>query len=136
MRIFFNKQTKQKIEMKVAFVGSVQSCCPSAVFSSSRRRRYFSQRTRRTRALYSLSSSKKSSEKKKKEELDLECGIEPCLVGFVTKDENGIEMYCCEQPDGSLECKTLTSSHESCEVIEGKDGELRVNCSPQLKKDM
>ena len=48
------------------------------------------------------------------------------------KDSNGVEMYCCEQPDGSMECRTMTPQHEECEIFD-EDGDVKVDCSPKLK---
>ena len=44
---------------------------------------------------------------------------------------NGVEMYCCEQPDGSMECRTMTPSHEECEIFD-ENGDVKVDCSPNL----
>lgn len=65
------------------------------------------------------------------DDYNIEAGIEPCLVGYVDKDTNGVEMYCCEQPDGSMECRTMTPSHEECEIFD-ENGDVKVDCSPNL----
>jgi len=62
----------------------------------------------------------------------LEAGIEPCLVGYVDKDSNGVEMYCCEQPDGTIECRTMTPEHTDCAIIDGPEGQ-KIDCNPKLK---
>jgi hypothetical protein len=70
-------------------------------------------------------------QRKVDDDYNIEAGIEPCLVGYVDKDTNGVEMYCCEQPDGSMECRTMTPSHEECEIFD-ENGDVKVDCSPNL----
>jgi len=62
-------------------------------------------------------------------------GIEPCLVGWSDVDENGIEMYCCEQPGGATACKTTGGSvANECRVVETAEG-MKIDCNPALKAD-
>ena len=63
------------------------------------------------------------------EEKDADASIEPCLVGWSETDENGVEAYCCEQPGGGMECRTVSDDHAACELVTNEDGELVVNCS-------
>ena len=35
---------------------------------------------------------------------DPDASIEPCLVGWTDVDENGVDVYCCEQPGGAIQC--------------------------------
>lgn len=63
------------------------------------------------------------------EEKDADASIEPCLVGWSETDENGVEAYCCEQPGGGMECRTVSNEHTECELVTNEDGELVVNCS-------
>jgi len=70
------------------------------------------------------------------EDDDANASIEPCLVGWSDVDDNGVEVYCCEQPGGAMECKTLTPrNHQECAIVDGPDGKLTVNCNPKLKAD-
>ena len=80
-----------------------------------------------------VTNAQKSEQQQRKvdDDYNIEAGIEPCLVGYVDKDTNGVEMYCCEQPDGSMECRTLTPSHEECEIFD-ENGDVKVDCSPNL----
>ena len=61
---------------------------------------------------------------------DPDASIEPCLVGWTDVDENGIDVYCCEQPGGAIQCKTIEASpeHEECELMEQVDGSLDISC--------
>ena len=61
---------------------------------------------------------------------DADASIEPCLVGWTDVDENGTEVYCCEQPGGAIQCKTIEASpeHEECELMEQVDGSLDISC--------
>ena len=107
------------------------------VFSS--RTTTASQRARdqnQTRRLLSVTKAQQKSEQQQQQrkvddDYNIEAGIEPCLVGYVDKDTNGVEMYCCEQPDGSMECRTMTPSHEECEIFD-ENGDVKVDCSPNL----
>ena len=117
------------------FFASIQTSCfarsaVSFVETRERRRRSFSPRVKRG-VLFPRAFERKE-EKKVDEDYNIEVGIEPCLVGFVDKDSNGVEMYCCEQPDGSMECRTMTPQHEECEIFD-EDGDVKVDCSPKLK---
>ena len=117
------------------FFASIHSSCfarsaVSFVETRERRRRSFSPRVKRG-VLFPRAFERKE-EKKVDEDYNIEVGIEPCLVGFVDKDSNGVEMYCCEQPDGSMECRTMTPQHEECEIFD-EDGDVKVDCSPKLK---
>ena len=76
-------------------------------------------------------SEQQQQQRKVDDDYNIEAGIEPCLVGYVDKDSNGVEMYCCEQPDGSMECRTMTPSHEECEIFD-ENGDVKVDCSPNL----
>ena len=80
-----------------------------------------------------VTNAQKSEQQQRKvdDDYNIEAGIEPCLVGYVDKDTNGVEMYCCEQPDGSMECRTMTPSHEECEIFD-ENGDVKVDCSPNL----
>ena len=109
------------------FFASIHSSCfarsaVSFVETRERRRRSFSPRA----------AFERKEEEKNDEDYNVEVGIEPCLVGFVDKDSNGVEMYCCEQPDGSMECRTMTPQHEECEIFD-EDGDVKVDCSQKLK---
>jgi hypothetical protein len=77
------------------------------------------------------SEQQQQQQRKVDDDYNIEAGIEPCLVGYVDKDTNGVEMYCCEQPDGSMECRTMTPSHEECEIFD-ENGDVKVDCSPNL----
>ena len=61
---------------------------------------------------------------------DPDASIEPCLVGWTDVDENGIDVYCCEQPGGAIQCKTVEANpeHEECELMEQVDGSLDISC--------
>ena len=61
---------------------------------------------------------------------DPDASIEPCLVGWTDVDENGIDVYCCEQPGGMIQCKTIEANpeHEECELMEQLDGSLDISC--------
>ena len=60
---------------------------------------------------------------------DPDASIEPCLVGWTDADER-IDVYCCEQPGGAIQCKTVEANpeHEECELMEQVDGSLDINC--------
>eukprot|EP00740_Mantoniella_antarctica_P006703 CAMPEP_0181364570 /NCGR_PEP_ID=MMETSP1106-20121128/9488_1 /TAXON_ID=81844 /ORGANISM="Mantoniella antarctica, Strain SL-175" /LENGTH=132 /DNA_ID=CAMNT_0023479355 /DNA_START=206 /DNA_END=604 /DNA_ORIENTATION=+ len=62
------------------------------------------------------------------ERLDADASIEPCLVGWSENAEDGVEIYCCEQPGGGMECRTVTSEHTECVVVEGDDGTMMLSC--------
>jgi len=59
-----------------------------------------------------------------------DASIEPCLVGWTDVDDNGVDVYCCEQPGGAIQCKTIAADpeHEECELMEQIDGSLDVSC--------
>ena len=61
---------------------------------------------------------------------DADASIEPCLVGWSDKDENGVDVYCCEQPGGAIQCKTFAAEpeHDECEIEEQPDGSLDISC--------
>lgn len=106
--------------------------------SSSRTTTTASQRARdqkqnQTRRSFVTNAQKSEQQQQRKvdDDYNIEAGIEPCLVGYVDKDTNGVEMYCCEQPDGSMECRTMTPSHEECEIFD-ENGDVKVDCSPNL----
>ena len=63
-------------------------------------------------------------ELQKREMADADASIEPCLVGWSDVDENGVEVYCCEQPGGAMQCKTIEANpeHEECELEVQDDG--------------
>ena len=84
-----------------------------------------------TNAQKSEQQQQQQQQRKVDDDYNIEAGIEPCLVGYVDKDTNGVEMYCCEQPDGSMECRTMTPSHEECEIFD-ENGDVKVDCSPNL----
>ena len=42
----------------------------------------------------------RSSPEEEVVEMDPDANIEPCLVGWSDKDEEGVDVYCCEQPGG------------------------------------
>ena len=84
-----------------------------------------------TNAQKSAQQQQQQQQRKVDDDYNIEAGIEPCLVGYVDKDTNGVEMYCCEQPDGSMECRTMTPSHEECEIFD-ENGDVKVDCSPNL----
>jgi hypothetical protein len=84
-----------------------------------------------TNAQKSEQQQQQQQQRKVDDDYNIEAGIEPCLVGYVDKDSNGVEMYCCEQPDGSMECRTMTPSHEECEIFD-ENGDVKVDCSPNL----
>lgn len=90
------------------------------------------QKQNQTRRTF-VTNAQKSEQQQRKvdDDYNIEAGIEPCLVGYVDKDTNGVEMYCCEQPDGSMECRTMTPSHEECEIFD-ENGDVKVDCSPNL----
>jgi hypothetical protein len=89
--------------------------------------------TRRSFVTNAQKSEQQQQQQQRKvdDDYNIEAGIEPCLVGYVDKDTNGVEMYCCEQPDGSMECRTMTPSHEECEIFD-ENGDVKVDCSPNL----
>jgi hypothetical protein len=89
--------------------------------------------TRRSFVTNAQKSEQQQQQQQRKvdDDYNIEAGIEPCLVGYVDKDSNGVEMYCCEQPDGSMECRTMTPSHEECEIFD-ENGDVKVDCSPNL----
>jgi len=87
--------------------------------------------TRRSFVTNAQKSEQQQQQRKVDDDYNIEAGIEPCLVGYVDKDTNGVEMYCCEQPDGSMECRTMTPSHEECEIFD-ENGDVKVDCSPNL----
>ena len=91
------------------------------------------QKQNQTRRSFVTNAQKSEQQQQRKVDDDhnIEAGIEPCLVGYVDKDTNGVEMYCCEQPDGSMECRTMTPSHEECEIFD-ENGDVKVDCSPNL----
>lgn len=60
--------------------------------------------------------------------LDADASIEPCLVGWSETDEDGVKVYCCEQPGGGMECRTVSSDHSECVIVEGDDGSMQVSC--------
>lgn len=60
--------------------------------------------------------------------LDADAAIEPCLVGWSETDAAGVEVYCCEQPGGGMECRTVSSDHSECVIVEGEDGSMHVSC--------
>ena len=39
-----------------------------------------------------------------------------------------MEVYCCEQPGGGMECRTITPEHDECVIVDGPDGSVRVSC--------
>jgi hypothetical protein len=84
-----------------------------------------------TNAQKAEQQQQQQQQRKVDDDYNIEAGIEPCLVGYVDKDTNGVEMYCCEQPDGSMECRTMTPSHEECEIFD-ENGDVKVDCSPNL----
>jgi hypothetical protein len=61
---------------------------------------------------------------------DADASIEPCLVGWSDKDEEGVDVYCCEQPGGAIQCKTFAvePEHDECEIEEQPDGSLDISC--------
>ena len=60
---------------------------------------------------------------------DADASIEPCLVGWTDVDENGTDVYCCEQPGGGVVCKTVNPvDQQECEVVEDEKGDLTVAC--------
>ena len=47
-----------------------------------------------------------------------------------------VEVICCEQPGGGIECRTVTPrDHKECEVVEGIDGLPEIKCTPGLTVD-
>ena len=62
---------------------------------------------------------------------DADASIEPCLVGWSDKDENGVDVYCCEQPGGEVACQVAdTTEKVECAIIEDEEtGEMTVDCS-------
>ena len=91
------------------------------------------QKQNQTRRSFVTNAQKSEQQQQRNvdDDYNIEAGIEPCLVGYVDKDTNGVEMYCCEQPDGSMECRTMTPSHEECEIFD-ENGDVKVDCSPNL----
>ena len=91
------------------------------------------QKQNQTRRSFVTNAQKSEQQQQRKvdDDYNIEAGIEPCLVGYVDKDTNGVEMYCCEQPDGSMECRTMTPSHAECEIFD-ENGDVKVDCSPNL----
>lgn len=91
------------------------------------------QKQNQTRRSFVTNAQKSEQQQQRKvdDDYNVEAGIEPCLVGYVDKDTNGVEMYCCEQPDGSMECRTMTPSHEECEIFD-ENGDVKVDCNPNL----
>ena len=61
---------------------------------------------------------------------DADASIEPCLVGWSDVDENGVDVYCCEQPGGAVQCNTVSANpqHEECELETKPDGSLDISC--------
>ena len=71
----------------------------------------------------------RSSPEEEVVEMDPDANIEPCLVGWSDKDEEGVDVYCCEQPGGGTVCKTNTPvDQQECDVIEDDEGDLSVSC--------
>lgn len=71
----------------------------------------------------------RSTPKEEEIEMDPDANIEPCLVGWSDKDENGVDVYCCEQPGGGVVCKTVNPvDQQECEVVEDEKGDLTVAC--------
>ena len=61
--------------------------------------------------------------------MDADATIEPCLVGWSERDEDGVEVYCCEQPGGGMECRTVGGAHDECVLKEDEiTGEMTVSC--------
>ena len=61
--------------------------------------------------------------------MDPDANIEPCLVGWSDKDEEGVDVYCCEQHGGGTVCKTINPvDQQECDVIEDDEGNLSVSC--------
>ena len=54
--------------------------------------------------------------------------MSPCPTGWSDTDEDGVEVYCCEQPGGAMECRTITPEHDECVIVEGEDGSMQVSC--------
>lgn len=75
-----------------------------------------------------------SMDENAEELLDADAAIEPCLVGWSEKAEDGVEVYCCEQPGGGKECRTVTSEHTECVLVEDEQGELTVSCDQDVVK--
>lgn len=75
-------------------------------------------------------------ELQKREMADADASIEPCLVGWSDVDENGVEVYCCEQPGGAMQCKTIEANpeHEECELEVQDDGSLDISCDEDDSK--
>ena len=106
----------------------------SSSLASSRGVTFTAQRrhqTRRSSSFVTNAQQQKQPTREVDDDYNIEAGIEPCLVGYVDKDSNGVEMYCCEQPDGTLECRTMTPEHEECEIFD-ENGDVKVECSPNL----
>jgi len=102
----------------------------TTITASQRARDQKQNQTRRS-FVTNAQKSEQQPQRKVDDDYNIEAGIEPCLVGYVDKDTNGVEMYCCEQPDGSMECRTMTPSHEECEIFD-ENGDVKVDCSPNL----
>ena len=64
---------------------------------------------------------------------DADASIEPCLVGWTDVDENGTDVYCCEQPGGAIQCKTIEASpeHEECELMEQPEAPVACELTKQ-----
>ena len=105
----------------------------TTITASQRARDQKQNQTRRSFVTNAQQKSEQQQQQQRKvdDDYNIEAGIEPCLVGYVDKDTNGVEMYCCEQPDGSMECRTMTPSHEECEIFD-ENGDVKVDCSPNL----
>jgi hypothetical protein len=61
--------------------------------------------------------------------------IKKSAVAEIDEDQDyalEAEMYCCEQPDGTIECRTMTPEHTDCAIIDGPEG-LKIDCNPKLK---
>ena len=41
-----------------------------------------------------------------------------------------MDVYCCEQPGGAIQCKTFAAEpeHDECEIEEQPDGSLDISC--------
>ena len=66
----------------------------------------------------------------KMELVDADASIEPCLVGWSDTDENGVDVYCFEQPGGAIQCKTVAANpkHEECALQTQPDGRFDISC--------
>ena len=60
--------------------------------------------------------------------MDPDANIEPCLVGWSDKGENGVDVYCCEQPGGGVVCKTVNLVDQQEAGVEDEKGDLTVAC--------